>query len=131
MDLKELAAILTLPLMLNACSTAPKSILMGAVAGGAAGAGMGQAQSQNSGGTAVGALVGAGIGSLIGYLAFNEKQKKDSSVSPKKENPEELIPFLTRPKIRSYIVPDTIEGNKYIKSHRVFILEDPGSWSKE
>jgi hypothetical protein len=131
MDLKELAAILTLPLMLNACSTAPKSILMGAVAGGAAGAGMGQAQSQNSGGTAVGALVGAGIGSLIGYLAFNEKQKKDASVSPKKENPEELIPFLTRPKIRSYIVPDTIEGNKYIKSHRVFILEDPGSWSKE
>lgn len=131
MDLKELAAILTLPLMLNACSTAPKSILMGAVAGGATGAGMGQAQSQNSGGTAVGALVGAGIGSLIGYLAFNEKQKKDASVSPKKENPEELIPFLTRPKIRSYIVPDTIEGNKYIKSHRVFILEDPGSWSKE
>lgn len=131
MDLKELAAILTLPLMLNACSTAPKSILMGAVAGGAAGAGLGQAQSQNSHGTAVGALVGAGIGSLIGYLAYNDKQKKNSSSNDKKENPEEVVPFLTKPKVRSYIVPDTIEGNKYIKSHRVFILEDPGSWSKD
>jgi len=28
-------------------------------------------------------------------------------------------------------VPDTIEGNKYIKAHRVYILEDPGSWSKD
>lgn len=131
MDLRELAAILTLPLMLNACSTAPKSILMGAVAGGAAGAGIGQAQSQNSGGTAVGALVGAGIGSLIGYLAYSDKQKKNTSANDKKESTEEVIPFLTKPKIRSYIVPDSIEGNKYIKSHRVFILEDPGSWSKE
>lgn len=131
MEIKELAAILVLPLMLNACATAPKSILMGAVAGGTAGAGLGQAQSQNSGGTAIGALVGAGIGSLIGYLAFTDRQKKDASVNAKKESPEELIPFLTRPKIRSYIVPDSIEGNKYIKSHRVFILEDPGSWSKD
>lgn len=81
MEVKELAAILTLPLILNACSTAPKSILMGTVA--------------------------------------------------KKESPEELVPFLTRPKIRSYIVPDTIEGNKFIKSHRIFILENPGEWSKD
>ena len=132
MDIKELAAILTLPLMLNACSTAPKSILMGAVAGGAAGAGLGQAQSQNSGGTAIGALVGAGLGSLIGYLSYNDKQKKlaSESASTKNENPEDLIPFLTKPKIRSYIVPDTIEGNKFIKSHRVFILENPGEWSR-
>lgn len=131
MEIKELAAILALPLLLNACSTAPKSILMGAVAGGAAGAGLGQAQSQNSGGTAVGALIGAGLGSLIGYLAFNDKQKKDANANSKKESPEELVPFLTRPKIRSYIVPDSIEGNKFIKSHRIFILENPGEWSKD
>lgn len=131
MDLKELAAILTLPLMLNACSTAPKSVLLGAVAGGAAGAGIGQSQSQNSGGTAVGAVIGAGIGSLIAYLSYSEKQKKDANPSLKKESVEDFMPFLTKPKIRSYIVPDSIEGNKYIKSHRVFILEDPGAWSKE
>jgi len=131
MDIKELAVILTLPLMLNACSTAPKSILLGAVVGGTAGAGLGQAQSQNSEGTAIGALLGAGIGSLIGYLSYNDKQKKEASISAKKENAEEVFPFVTRPKIRSYVVPDTIEGNKYIKSHRVFILEDSGSWSKD
>ncbi|MFZ4402480.1 MAG: glycine zipper domain-containing protein [Pseudobdellovibrionaceae bacterium] len=132
MEINELAAVLTLPLMLNACSTAPKSILMGAVAGGSAGAGLGQSQSQNSGGTAIGTLVGAGLGSIIGYLAFNDKQKKEvANASAKKESPEELAPFLTRPKIRSYIVPDTIEGNKFIKSHRIFILENPGEWSKD
>lgn len=131
MDLKVLAAILTLPLILNACSTAPKSVLLGAMAGGAAGAGLGQAGSQNSGGTAVGAVIGAGIGSLIGYLTYNDKQKKDASSGQKKELVEDFVPFLTKPKIRSYIVPDSIEGNKYIKSHRVFILEDPGAWSKE
>lgn len=131
MDIKELAAILTLPLMLNACSTAPKSVLLGAAVGGVAGAGFGQAQSQNSGGAAIGALIGAGIGSLIGYLGYSDKQKKDVGLNQKKENAQDFTPFLTRPKIRSYIVPDSIEGNKYIKSHRVFILEDPGAWSKE
>lgn len=132
MDKEKLAVLLVLPLLLNACSTAPKSVLMGAAVGGVAGAGMGQSQSQNSGGTAVGALIGAGLGSLIGYFAYNDKQKKAaSSLEQKKDTTEELVPFLTKPKIRSYIVPDTIEGNKYIKSHRVFILEDPGSWSKD
>lgn len=44
---------------------------------------------------------------------------------------EDDLPSLTKAKIKSYVVPDTIEGNKYIKSHRVYILEDPGSWSKD
>lgn len=126
----EVAALLILPLLLNACSTAPKSILAGAVAGGVTGAGIGQAQSQNSGGTAVGALVGAGIGSLIGYLSYNEKQKKSEPKTDPDKIPEDWVPFITKPKIRSYIVPDTIEGNKFIKSHRVFILENPGEWSR-
>jgi len=133
MKIKELAVILTLPLMLNSCSTAPKSILMGAVVGGVAGLGFGQTQSRSSEDTATSTLVGAGLGSLLGYLVFTQKQKKDTNVSvnAKKENSEELPPFLTRPKIRSYVVPDTIEGNKFIKSHRIFILENPGEWSKD
>lgn len=134
MELKELAALFVLPLLLNACSTAPKSVLTGAVIGGVAGAGLGQ--SQNSQATAIGALVGAGIGSLIGYSAFNDKQKKSvvntsDKNENKNENTENYTPFITRPKIRSYIVPDTIEGNKFIKSHRIFILDDAGSWSKD
>jgi uncharacterized protein YcfJ len=108
-------------------------VLTGAIVGGVAGAGLGQAQ--NSQATAIGALVGAGIGSLIGYSAFNDKQKRSASDSAnKKENKtdstEEDVPFITRPKIRSYLVPDTIEGNKFIKSHRIFILDDAGSWSR-
>lgn len=128
MKIKILAIILIW--LLNACSSAPKSILMGAATGGAIGLGVGQAQFQNSKGTAISLLIGAGLGSLIGYWSFNGKQKKETSSNENKENVEELAPFLTKPKIRSYIVPDTIEGNKYIKSHRVFILEDPGSWSR-
>ena len=131
METDKLAVILILPLILNACSTMPRSIATGALAGGIAGAGIGQGQSQNSQGTAMGAVIGAGLGSLIGYLAFNDKQKKEADLKLKKEGAEEVIPFMTKPKVRSYIVPDTIEGNKYIKSHRVFILEDPGSWSKD
>lgn len=132
MKIKELTTIVMLALILNSCSTAPKSVLMGAVAGGIIGAGLGQAQSHSPSGAPVGALIGVGLGSAIGYLAFTEKQKKEaSSENPKKENPEELVPFLTRPKIRSYVVPDTIEGNKFIKSHRIFILENPGEWSKD
>lgn len=123
--------ILILPLMATACSTSPKSILAGGISGGVSGALIGQQQSGNSEGTAIGALIGAGIGSLIGYLSYNEKQKKEISKQPlEKELPEDWTPFITKPKIRSYIVPDTIEGNKFIKSHRVFILEDGSQWSR-
>ncbi len=131
MDKKILAVVLMLPLILNACATASKSVLLGAAIGGTAGGAIGQSSSQNSTGTAVGALIGAGIGSLIGYAAYTGKEKKEANAKSKPENPEDLFPQLTKPRVRSYIVPDTIEGNKYIKSHRVFILEDPGAWSKD
>jgi len=132
MQCKKLMVLFISMITLNACSTAPKSVLMGAAAGGTLGAAMGQSQSHNSGGTAVGALVGAGLGSLIGYLAYSDKQKKKNEIkNSQSKTVEEQIPFLTKPKIRSYIVPDTIDGNKYIKSHRVFILESPGEWSKD
>jgi hypothetical protein len=58
------------------------------------------------------------------------KDKEASGDKGKVESNDDLLPLLTKPKIRSVVVPDSIEGNKYIKSHRVFILEDPGSWSK-
>lgn len=118
-------------LILNACSTVTKSILTGAAVGGAIGMGVGQSQSQNSKSAATSAVIGASLGSLLGYWSYKNKEKPKASSNINKENMEELPPFLTKPKIRSYIVPDTIEGNKYIKSHRIFILEDPGSWSKE
>jgi hypothetical protein len=130
MNKKFLGFVLVLPLTLSACATAPRSIYLGAAIGGAVGGGVGQAASHNSAGTAIGALIGAGLGSLFGYAAYNDKNKK-ASATGKAIPVEDLMPSLTKPRIRSYIVPDTIEGNKYIKSHRVFILENPGSWSKD
>lgn len=131
LEKKEIASLFILPLLLNACSTTPKSMIAGAVAGGAVGAGIGQAHSQTSEGTAVGALVGAGIGSLIGYINHNGKQKTSAPKAADDKIPEEWAPSITKPKVRSYIVPDTIEGNKFIKSHRVFVLESQGEWSKD
>jgi len=131
MDNRIIAGLLMIPLTLNiSCSTAPKSILLGGVIGGVAGAGIGQAHTQDSAGTAVGALVGAGVGSLLGYLSHSSKEKKTGTPSAQSQDVD-LPPSLTRPKVRSYMVPDSIEGNKYIKSHKVYILEDPGSWSKD
>jgi hypothetical protein len=65
---------------------------------------------------------------LVVVACATNKAKTDSKSAVIGE--EEDAPSLTKPKIRSFIVPDTIEGNKYIKSHRVYILEDPGVWSK-
>ena len=129
MDLKIKAALLSLTLLLNGCATATKSVLLGAAVGGLAGGAIGQSQSQNSDGTAVGMVVGAGIGSLISYLAYKDKKTKPAEDFKLKLD-DEKFPFLTKPKIRSVVVPDTIEGNKYIESHKIYILDDPGSWSK-
>ena len=131
MDKRIIASLCMMPLFLNACATAPKSILLGAGIGLTAGAAAGQGISHDSTGTAIGALVGAGVGSLIGFLAHSEKEKKDEAAAVIRLPNEDGSPQLTKPRVRTYVVPDTVEGNKYIKSHRVFILEDPGAWSKE
>ena len=58
--------------------------------------------------------------------------------SPKPNDPkasattdEEKYPFLTRPEVRTLWVPDTVEGNRYIERHRVFVIEKNSSWSKD
>lgn len=132
MDLQVKAALLSSLLLLNGCSTVGKSVMLGATVGGITGGSMGNSQNPQ-GGSGVGMAIGAGIGGLISYLAFKEKEKKstnDKSISTSKSLEDEF-PFLTKPKIRSVIIPDTIEGNKFIKSHKVYILEDAGSWSKD
>jgi uncharacterized lipoprotein len=65
--------------------------------------------------------------SLILSACATSKEKKDPA---QPATSEDDAPSLTKPKVRSFVVPDTIEGNKYIKSHRVYILEDPGAWSR-
>jgi hypothetical protein len=128
MELKFKAAMISTLLLLNGCATVGKSVVLGAAVGGLAGGVIGQSQNPQGGG-AVGMAVGAGIGSLISYLAFKEKAAKSSNDQPKPL--ENDFPFLTKPKLRSIWVPDKIEGNQYIKGHYIYIIEDPGTWSKD
>lgn len=43
----------------------------------------------------------------------------------------EKYPFITRPEVRTILIPDTVEGNRYIEKHRVFVIEKNSSWSKD
>jgi hypothetical protein len=43
----------------------------------------------------------------------------------------EKYPFLTRPEVRTLWIPDTVEGNRYIERHRVFVIEKNSTWSKD
>jgi hypothetical protein len=118
-----------LALFATGCSTPPK-VYVGAGIGAAAGAALGH----NAGGGTdesriVGALIGAGIGSLIAYSA-GQKSESASSKGPDKSL-EETFPALSKPKLRSVWVPDKIEGNQYIKGHYIYIIEDPGTWSRQ
>ena len=55
----------------------------------------------------------------------NKKSKvKKREVSPL------LTPLLTKPKVRMYVEPDKIQGNKYIESHRIWVIESTPSWTK-
>jgi uncharacterized membrane protein YebE (DUF533 family) len=127
MDINTKAIIASLFLFLNACATATQSTLLGAAVGGTVGATLGQAQSQNSQGTITGAAIGVGVGGLLGFLSHKDKKKDETKVESK--GSEDEFPALTKPKLRSMWVPDKVEGNKYIKGHWIYIIEDPGSWS--
>jgi hypothetical protein len=126
--MKRLAMLL--PLFLSACATSTHSALFGAAVGGGIGGGIGQLESKNFRGTASGMLIGASLGGLVGFLAHKD-QAKTTPEAPKSAEPtSDEFPALTKPKLRSMWVPDTIEGNKYIKGHFIYVIEDPGTWSK-
>jgi hypothetical protein len=112
------------------CATAPQSILLGAGSGAVVGGGTGLLISHDAMGTAIGAATGAVTGGLIALLLHegNEKEKKGASTDPDLDH--EKYPFLTRPEVRTIVVPDAIEGNRYVESHRVFIIDKSSSWSK-
>lgn len=126
MKVKLEIALLTIPLILAGCSTALKSTLLGTTVGGIVGGAIGQNQggSQDS---MNGALIGAGLGGLFAYLVHNDKKKENPTpLLP----PESEFPPMTEPKLRSIWVPDKIEGNRLIKGHQVFIIEENSSWKK-
>ncbi len=126
---KKISGAVSILLLLSGCATTTQSTLLGGAIGGAAGGLVGQSATHDSQGTMIGLAVGAGVGSLIAYFTHRDKSPAPGPASGS-ANSDDQMPELTRAKIRSIVVPDTIEGNKYIKSHRVFILDDAGSWSK-
>jgi len=59
------------------------------------------------------------------------KPKDDKTNHPNdKLKKEDFFPLLTKPEVRTIWVEDSIEGNKFIEKHRVFILQKSTSWSK-
>ena len=130
MDNQVKAAAMSCLLLLNGCATTTQSTLLGAAVGGVAGGALGQAQSQNSEGTMAGAAIGVGVGALLGFLSGKSK-KKEEVKDTKLPSDEDTFPALTKPKLRSMWVPDKVEGNKYIKGHWIYIIEDAGAWSKD
>ncbi|MGK5085739.1 YMGG-like glycine zipper-containing protein [Bdellovibrionota bacterium FG-1] len=118
---------IALVLLTSSCATAPQSILLGASSGAVVGGAAGLAIRHNATGTAIGAATGALAGGLIGWLLHHDKPSGQSS------NPQdaEKYPFLTRPEVRTLWVPDSVEGNRYIERHRVFIIDKNSSWSKD
>ena len=102
--------------------------------GGAIGAGVGSAianQNKSDHGAAVGALIGAGIGTLIGHEAYKDKIKKIGKSESNTKIDSEFSPFLTKPEVQMYWVPDSVQGDKFIEKHRVWIIKRPSSWSKD
>jgi hypothetical protein len=122
--------LLLISLFFTACASQTQSALLGAAVGGGVGGAIGQIDSRNFKGTATGLLVGASIGSLVGLLAGKDQEKKIPESKPVKPDDSEFPP-LTKPKLRSMWVPDKIEGNKYIKGHFIYVIEDPGNWSMD
>lgn len=129
MNKKFITSLFISAIVFTGCASAKKSALLGGAIGGLAGAAIGQANSQNTEGAAVGAIAGAAIGGLIGYSSFKEKPNIKNDQETKVD--EETFPSITKPKLRAVWVSDKIEGNKYIKGHWIYVIEDAGSWSKD
>ena len=115
--------------LMSACATAPQSILFGAGTGAVTGGGVGLALGHNAKGAAIGAVTGALTGSLIGFLLHKGKEKDQNQAFTTSDM--EKYPFITRPEVRTLFIPDTVEGNRYIEKHRVFVIEKNSSWSKD
>lgn len=121
--------IFLIPLLFSSCATSTQSALLGASIGGGIGGGIGQLESGDFKGTAIGLAVGAGIGSLVGFLSHKEKEGGVGQTVTQMKTEGGEFPPLTKPKLKSMWVPDRIEGNKYIKGHFIYVIEDGGSWA--
>jgi uncharacterized protein YcfJ len=121
--------LLAYALTLISCSSVPPKVYVGGILGAGIGTALGHQVDGTDQSRIIGALVGAGIGTLIASTAGSNTSEKTSQ-KPNKPIEDEF-PELSSPKLRSIWVPDKIEGNKYIKGHQIYIIEDPGTWQKK
>jgi hypothetical protein len=119
------------PLLFTACATTTQSALLGASIGGGVGVGVGQRESRHFRGSVIGALVGASVGGLAGFLLRKKDEGSPINLSTQVKAEDGAFPPLTKAKLKSMWVPDKIEGNKYIKGHFIYVIEDPGNWATE
>lgn len=119
------------------CSTLKESVFTGAaiggVAGGAIGNGQGRGKHRNVT-TRNGLLIGAVLGGTIAYLAHKNKKikvktNKTPNVKLSKKKVEENYPKLTRPKVKKVWIKDKVIGNRFIKGHWEFIIEENSQWN--
>lgn len=125
---KCVLALAALTLM-QSCATTDRG-LVGAGIGATVGLGAGAITTHSVEGAAIGAATGALVGGAIGLLTrkstpTEEHQKKETLKG------EDLYPFLTKPDVQTIWVPDSIESNRYIEGHRVYIINKGSSWSKD
>jgi len=124
----KLLTLITISLLLPACSTTNRSILTGSAVGAGIGTVIGHQQKNQKKGKLIAGAVGGSLGGLIGYLAKKSKDKKKSLKKNKFKKNE--VPHLTSPKVRMYWQPDQIIGNKFVEGHKVWVLESSPAWTK-
>lgn len=110
---------------LSGCASLTNSMLLGGGVGAAAGTGVGLAAFGNTKGTVLSAASGAAVGALFGLLLH-----KDPAPSNDVGRKEGQVPSLTRPNVSRLWVDPTIDGNKYIDGHWIYLIDRPSVWSK-
>ena len=129
----KIISMISIMVLATSCATSSKSTMLGmgigTVVGGGIGAAAGSSQKKAGKGAAIGAAVGAAIGGLAGYSKFNEDKNKKSIVFKNyKTKGKDFNPSMTMPKVRRMWIPDRVEGNKLIRGHFVYIMEESSRW---
>ncbi len=122
--------------LLTSCSTLKSYPIIGGSIGASVGALSGTMIGSQYRKPITGSLVGASTGALLGILTGSlliPNEKKVEQVPTQKELTLNITdtPSILKPEVKRINVPDKIEGNKYIKSHDVYILEKGTSWGME
>jgi hypothetical protein len=115
---------------ITSCSTASKSMLFGATVGSLVTTGISMSSKGMNRSEQLGlVMAGTALGTAAGYLDYDQKY-----VKPKLRTSSfdaSGAPSPLPPTVRRLVIPDRVEGNRLIKSHEVFIIEQPSTWGAQ